>query len=139
MESPALAPGFSLCRLWASSSHAEPAMITRFPGLTPTRSRAVIHDGLIFTVAVSPDADPDFYTQTRKALRRIDESLAMSGTDKSRILSAIVYLSNISHKNEMNRAWDEWVDRANPPMRACLGVDLEPPHLVEIVVTAAAR
>ena len=36
----------------------------------------------------------------------------------------------------MNRAWDEWVDRANPPMRTCLGVDLEPPHVVEIVVTA---
>ena len=39
----------------------------------------------------------------------------------------------------MNKAWDEWVDRANPPMRACLGVDLEPPHLVEIVVTATQR
>jgi enamine deaminase RidA (YjgF/YER057c/UK114 family) len=37
----------------------------------------------------------------------------------------------------MNRAWDEWVDTENPPMRACIGVDLEPPHIVEIVVTAA--
>jgi enamine deaminase RidA (YjgF/YER057c/UK114 family) len=37
----------------------------------------------------------------------------------------------------MNRAWDEWVDNSNPPMRACIGVDLEPPHIVEIVVTAA--
>jgi enamine deaminase RidA (YjgF/YER057c/UK114 family) len=112
-------------------------MITRFPGLTATRSRAVVHGGLVFTVAVSPDADPDVYTQSRKALRRIDESLAMSGTDKSRILSAIVYIADIKHKEEMNRAWDEWVDLANPPMRACLGVDLEHPHLVEIVVTAA--
>jgi enamine deaminase RidA (YjgF/YER057c/UK114 family) len=115
----------------------EPAMITRFPGLTPTRSRAVVHDGLVFTVAVSPDGGADFYDQTRKALRRIDESLALSGTDKSRILSAVVYIADIAHKEEMNKAWDEWVDRANPPMRACLGVDLEPPHLVEIVVTAA--
>jgi enamine deaminase RidA (YjgF/YER057c/UK114 family) len=112
-------------------------MITRFPGLTPTRSRAVVHDGLIFTVAVSPDPDPSFYDQTRKALKRIDESLAMSGTDKSLILSAIVYIADIGRKDEMNKAWDEWVDRANPPMRACLGVDLEHPHLVEIVVTAA--
>jgi enamine deaminase RidA (YjgF/YER057c/UK114 family) len=114
-------------------------MITRYPGLTPTRSRAVIHGGLVFTVAVSPDGDPTFYEQTRKALKRIDESLAMSGTDKSRILSAIVYIADIAHKDEMNKAWDEWVDRAQPPMRACLGVDLEPPHLVEIVVTAAQR
>ena len=112
-------------------------MITRFSGLTPTRSRAVVHGGLVFTVAVSPDPDPGFYEQTRKALRRIDESLAMSGTDKSRILSAIVYIADIARKEEMNRAWDEWVDRANPPMRACLGVDLEHPHLVEIVITAA--
>ena len=36
----------------------------------------------------------------------------------------------------MNRAWDEWVDMKNPPMRACIGVVLEPPHIVEIVVTA---
>ena len=105
-------------------------MITRFPGLTPTRSRAVAHNGLVFTVAVSPDPAPP-------GIKRIDESLAMAGTDKSRILSAIVYIADIAHKEEMNHAWDEWVDRANPPMRACLGVDLEPPHLVEIVVTAA--
>ena len=114
-------------------------MITRFPGLTPTRSRAVVHDGLVMTVAVSPDADPGYYEQTQKALKRIDESLTMSGSDKSRILSAIVYIADIRRKEEMNKAWDEWVDRANPPMRACLGVDLEHPHLVEIVITATAR
>jgi len=111
-------------------------MITRFPGLTPTRSRAVVHNGLVFTVAVSPEPAPSFYEQTRKALQRINESLTLSGTDKSRILSAVVYITDIARKEEMNKAWDEWVDRANPPMRACLGVDLEPPHLVEIVVTA---
>ncbi|MBV9259751.1 MAG: RidA family protein [Pseudolabrys sp.] len=113
-------------------------MIQRFPGLTPTRSRAVVHDRLIFTVAVTPDpAPPGVYEQTQNALLRIDESLAMSGTDKSKILQAIVYIADIKRKEEMNRAWDEWVDRKNPPMRACLGVDLEPPHLIEIVVTAA--
>jgi enamine deaminase RidA (YjgF/YER057c/UK114 family) len=113
-------------------------MITRFGGLTPTRSRAVVHDDLVFTVAVAPDpVTPSMYEQTVKALARIDESLSMCGTDKSRILSAIVYITDMSRKGEMNRAWDEWVDRANPPMRACIGVDLEPPHIVEIVVTAA--
>jgi enamine deaminase RidA (YjgF/YER057c/UK114 family) len=116
----------------------ERSMIKRFSGLTPTRSRAVIHDNLVFTVAVTPDpAPPGIYEQTQNALKRIDESLAMSGTDKSSILQAIVYIADITRKEEMNRAWDEWVDRTNPPMRACLGVDLEPPHLVEIVVTAA--
>jgi enamine deaminase RidA (YjgF/YER057c/UK114 family) len=113
-------------------------MITRFPGLTPTRSRAVTHDDLIFTVAVAPDpVSPSMYEQSVKALARIDESLALCGSDKSKILSAIVYIADIRQKNEMNRAWDEWVDPNNPPMRACLGVELEPPHIVEIVVTAA--
>ncbi len=113
-------------------------MINRFPGLTPTRSRAVVHDGLVFTVAVASDpVTSSMYEQTVKALRRIDESLALCGSDRSRILSAMVYIGDMGRKGEMNRAWDEWVDRNNPPMRACLGVDLEPPHIVEIVVTAA--
>ncbi len=112
-------------------------MIDRFAGLTPTRSRAVTHDGLVFTVAVAPDpVTSSMYEQTVKALARIDESLALCGSDKSRILSAIVYVADIRRKAEMNRAWDEWVDAKNPPMRACIGVDLEPPHIVEIVVTA---
>ena len=113
-------------------------MIKRFPGLTPTRSRAVVHDDLVLTVAVAPDpVSPSMYEQSVKALARIDESLAQCGSDKSRILSAIVYIADMKLKNEMNRAWDEWVDNKNPPMRACLGVELEPPHIVEIVITAA--
>jgi enamine deaminase RidA (YjgF/YER057c/UK114 family) len=113
-------------------------MINRFPGLTPTRGRAVVHDGLVFTVAVAPDpVTPSLYEQTVKALGRIDESLALCGTNKSRILSAIVYITDMKQKGEMNRAWDEWVDTKNPPMRACIGVELEAPHIVEIVVTAA--
>ncbi len=50
-------------------------MITRFAGLTPTRSRAVAHDDLVFTVAVAPDpVSPSMYEQSVKALARIDES-----------------------------------------------------------------
>ena len=113
-------------------------MITRFPGLTPTRSRAVATDNLVVTVAVAPDpVTPNYNEQSVKVLARIDESLALCGTDKSKILTAIIYLADVKQKSELNRAWDEWVDPKNPPMRACLGVDLEPPHLVEIVVTAA--
>jgi enamine deaminase RidA (YjgF/YER057c/UK114 family) len=112
-------------------------MIKRFPSSAPTRSRSVVHDDLVLTVAVAPDpVTPSMYEQSVKALARVDESLALGGTDKSKILSAIVYITDMSRKGEMNRAWDEWVDTANSPMRACIGVDLEPPHIVEIVVTA---
>lgn len=112
-------------------------MITRFPGSVPTRSRAVATDSLVFTVAVTPDNEPDIYAQTKSALKRIDESLAMCGSDKGRILQATVYIDDMKMKKEMDRAWGEWVDMKNPPQRACLGVTLEPPHLFEIVVVAA--
>lgn len=114
-------------------------MITRFPGLTPTRSRAVVHDGLVFTVAVTPHNEPGVYEQTRSLLKRIDESLAMSGTDKSRVLQATVYINDMKQKADMDRAWNEWVDSKNAPQRACVGVTLEPPHLVEMVMIAAQR
>ena len=76
-------------------------MINRFPGLTPTRSRAVVNDGLVFTVAVAPDpVVPSMYEQSVKALARIDESLALCGTDRSKILSAIVYINGMALKSE---------------------------------------
>src|SRR3982074_1031079 len=95
------------------------AMISRFPGLTPTRSRAVVHDGLVFTVAVAPDpVTSSMYEQTAKALARIDESLALCGSDKSKILSTIVYITDMKRKGAMKRAWHEWADIRNPPIRA---------------------
>ena len=51
--------------------------------------------------------------------------------------AAAAQAADMARKSEMNRAWDEWVDTKNPPMRACIGADLEAPHIVEIVVTAA--
>jgi len=113
-------------------------MITRFSGLTPTRSRAVATDDFVITVAVSPDpCPPSVYEQAVRVFARLDESLALCGTDKSKILSAMIYLNDVTQKSEFNRAWDAWIDPKNPPMRACVGVDIEPPHLVEVIVTAA--
>lgn len=112
-------------------------MIDRIPGSIPTRSRAVIHGGIAYTVAVAPEKKPSTYEQTRQALELIDRSLSDAETDKTRILTAFVYLARMSDKAEMNRAWDEWVFPEHAPMRACLGVALEGEDLVEIVVTAA--
>jgi enamine deaminase RidA (YjgF/YER057c/UK114 family) len=112
-------------------------MIVRLRGSVPTRSRAVVHDGIVHAVAVSPDKTPSTYEQTAQALAAIDKSLAEAGTDKARILTAIVYIADMTQKPEMNRAWDEWVSPGHPPLRACLGVALEGQDLVEILVTAA--
>jgi len=112
-------------------------MIQRFAGKVPTRSRAVAHDGLVYTVATAAQKSPSLYEQTRQALAAIDKTLADAGSDKSHILRATVYITDMAKKSEMNRAWDEWVDMANPPQRACIGVVLEGDDLVEILVIAA--
>jgi enamine deaminase RidA (YjgF/YER057c/UK114 family) len=112
-------------------------MIERYPGTVPTRSRAVAHDGLVYAVHTAPTKSTSLYEQTRDALAAIDRTLAEAGSNKARILRATVYISDMSRKPEMNRAWDEWVDRANPPQRACIGVTLEGKDLVEILIIAA--
>jgi len=112
-------------------------MIVRLPGAGHPRSRVVIHAGLVFTVATAPMKTESLYDQTKQALVFLDESLARAGTNKSRIMQATVYITDMSRKAEMNRAWEEWVDFAQPPQRACVGVALEGSDLVEIVVIAA--
>lgn len=103
---------------------------------SPTRSRIVVHDGVLTTVAVATEKSPDLYEQARDALANIDRHLAEAGSDKSRILMVMIYVTDITRKAEFNRAWDEWVDRDNLPLRACVGVDLEGEDLVELIVTA---
>ncbi len=104
---------------------------------SPTRARIVEHAGLITTVAVATDKSPSLHAQARQALATVDAHLAEAGSGKSRILMVMIYLADIAQKPEFNRAWDEWVDRDNLPLRACVGVDLEGDDLVELVVTAA--
>ena len=76
--------------------------------------------------------------QTAEVLRSIDALLKQAGTDKSRLLSAIVYLADMRLKAQMDEAWIEWVDPANPPARACVETRLgHPASLVMIRVVAA--
>ena len=74
--------------------------------------------------------------QTEQVLAKIDGFLAEAGTDKTRILSATVYLAAISGKDEMNEAWMAWLDKSDLPARAAVGVQLTPNTLVEIMVCA---
>lgn len=112
-------------------------MIVRLPGKRPTRCRAVVHGTLVFAVAVAENKVASMYEQTKMALADADATLAEAGTDKARILTAMVYVADMKQKEEMNRAWDEWADIENPPMRACVGATLADRSLVEIVLTAA--
>jgi enamine deaminase RidA (YjgF/YER057c/UK114 family) len=71
-------------------------------------------------------------------LRVLDQRLAEAGTDKTRMLSATVYITDMGRKPEMNEAWLAWVAPGCEPQRACIGAVLEGDDLVEIVAVAAA-
>ena len=105
--------------------------------LSPTRSRAMIHNGVVTTVATAVTRSASLYEQARDVLAVVDGNLEEAGTDKSRILMVMAYITDIKNKPEFNKAWDEWVDRANLPLRACVGADLEGDDLVELIVTAS--
>ena len=76
--------------------------------------------------------------ETKDILGLIDGLLAQAGTDKSKLLSANIWLTDIKTFDEMNKVWDAWVAPGNPPCRACVESRLAAPQYnVEIMVTAA--
>jgi enamine deaminase RidA (YjgF/YER057c/UK114 family) len=102
-------------------------------------SQAVIHGQTVYLAGqVAADPAKDVPGQTREVLDAIDRLLAEAGTDKTRILSATVYLADIGTFAEMNSVWDAWVSRENPPARATVEARLAAPaYKVEIQVIAA--
>ena len=100
-------------------------------------SRAVIHDGDIFMSGIVADnKSAGMKAQTTDVLVKIDGILATAGSDKTKIVSAVIYISDMTFKDEMNEAWVEWMGSNNPPARACVGVTLTPDTLVEIMCQA---
>jgi enamine deaminase RidA (YjgF/YER057c/UK114 family) len=99
---------------------------------------AVVHDNVVYLSGiVADDKALPMKGQTEQVLRKIDAVLASAGTDKSRILSATVYLADIKLKDDMNEAWMAWVDKKNLPARVAVGVELTLGTLVEIMVCVA--
>ena len=105
----------------------------------PRMSQAVVHGNTVYVAGqVAGDTSADVSGQTRQILSRIDALLAAAGTDKSRLLSATIYLSNIATFAAMNYVWDSWVVPGSPPARATVEASLAAPeYTVEIVVIAA--
>jgi enamine deaminase RidA (YjgF/YER057c/UK114 family) len=86
---------------------------------------AVVHGGLVFLAGhVAHNADAGVREQTAEILASIDRHLADAGTDKSRLLTVQVWLADIGQFDEMNAAWDAWVDRSNMPARATVEAKL---------------
>jgi enamine deaminase RidA (YjgF/YER057c/UK114 family) len=104
----------------------------------PIISLVVIHNGIVSTCGVTAEPAGDVKVQTKKVLASIDGLLAKAGTDKSKLLTASVWLADMKDFEDHNSVWNEWVDRQNPPVRFCVQTPLWRPNiLVEIMVTAA--
>lgn len=100
-------------------------------------SQMVIHGDTIYLAGQVAEGD-SVAAQTQACLDQIDALLAEGGSDKSRILSAQIWLADISDFAEMNGVWDAWVSPGNAPARAAGTSDLALPQFkVEIIVTAA--
>ena len=105
---------------------------------TPIISYALVHNDVVSLCGIPGDPVGDVKVQTRQVLERIDQLLQMAGTDKSKLLVAQVWLADMSDFDDHNTVWNDWVDRQNPPVRACVGAPLWRSGVrVEIMVTAA--
>jgi len=105
----------------------------------PRMSRAVVHGDTVYLAGhVAKEPAGSVRGQTEAILRAIDARLAAAGSDKSKLLSANIWLADIGRFEEMNAVWDAWVDPKNPPARATVEARLaSPDYLVEIAVIAA--
>ena len=103
-------------------------------------SQIVIHAATIYLAGqVAADASANITVQTQQVLEKIDNLLAEAGSDKSKILTAQIWIANIGHFAQMNEVWDAWVPEGNAPARACIEARLATPDLlVEGGIIAAA-
>jgi enamine deaminase RidA (YjgF/YER057c/UK114 family) len=102
-------------------------------------SKAVVHGDTVYLAGiVADDTSADVKGQTEQILATIDALLAEAGSDRSKLLKANIWLSDISTFADMNAAWDAWVVPGHTPARATVESKLAAPqYTVEIMVTAA--
>ncbi len=106
----------------------------------PRMSQIVIHGDTVYLAGIvaHKNAGKSVTEQTKEVLATIDGYLAKAGTDKSKLLSANIWLTDMATFGEMNAVWDSWVAVGNTPARATVEARLAAPQFkVEIMVTAA--
>jgi len=106
----------------------------------PRMSQVVIHGDTVYLAGVVAHkaAGESVSKQTQEVLSIIDSHLAKANSDKSKLLTATIYLTDMKTFTEMNAVWDGWVSAGNTPARATVEAKLATPQFnVEIMVTAA--
>jgi enamine deaminase RidA (YjgF/YER057c/UK114 family) len=103
-------------------------------------SQVVEYNGIVYLSGQIPnDWSLPIQKQTQEVLDNIDTQLAVAGSNKSRLLSATIWLDDIREFDLMNEVWEAWVDPENPPARATCEARLAAPGVrVEIMAVAAA-
>lgn len=103
-------------------------------------SIVVRHGGVVYVSGLTADdLTAGIEGQTRETLAKIDAALETAGSDRSRLLSAQVWLKDIADRDAMNAVWSAWLPAGEPPARACVQAEMARPEcLVEIMVTAVA-
>src|SRR6516165_11044289 len=96
----------------------------------PRMSQVVVNGNTVYVAGIvaHKTAGESVTKQTQEILAIIDGHLAKAGTDKSKLLSATIYLSDIKTFSEMNAVWDAWVSPGNTPARATVEVKLAAPQ-----------
>ena len=101
-------------------------------------SKAVEYHGFIYLQGcIARDTSKDVKGQTADVLEQIDALLETHGTDKTRLLQALIWLKDIRDREAMNEIWSAWLPADGAPVRACVASNMADPRLlVEIMVTA---
>lgn len=103
-------------------------------------SQVVIANGMIWLAGQVAAPGKPAAEQTRGILAQIDSLLKKAGVDKTRIVSAQIWLADMSDFAAMNEVWDAWVPQGHAPARATGESKLATPdYKVEIIVTAVAQ
>jgi enamine deaminase RidA (YjgF/YER057c/UK114 family) len=101
-------------------------------------SGAVVHNGVVYLAGQVGTAGESVTVQAQTALAKVDELLAKAGSNKSRILQAVIWLADMNDFAEMNAVWDAWVDKDNTPARATGEAKLATPdYRFEVIIVAA--
>jgi enamine deaminase RidA (YjgF/YER057c/UK114 family) len=107
-------------------------------GPGPRMSKAVVHAGTVY-VSGNVAEGTSVTEQARTILANIEAVLDQAGTDKSKLLSAQIWLADIATFDEMNAVWEAWIVPGEPPARATVESRLaNPKYLIEISVIAAS-
>ncbi|WP_154124962.1 RidA family protein [Grimontia hollisae] len=110
--------------------------------INPTNrwSDVTVFNGIAHFVEVpESDLNADIKGQTEQVLAQAEEMLASVGSDKTRILSVTIYITDFDNLPALNAVWDNWFEPGTAPSRACVKAELgDPDYLVEMAFVAAA-